>query len=314
MDDEPRTQTLLNQANDQLVDVVALYHTETDQHVVFMDDIFNAFDVASLTIRIGNASVPLARHPSYHFIEPHCIAYNPNATLTVIIGEQRPTSSNPGRPRTPLPVSDTGSTLYEDGAVAAGPLNYAGSVIYSEMSSIKGGASWLGVRPLLEVPTEVDAESEPDMDEINAGIEHVDLEDPDSSAYHLSDDRMFIAFPDSNNSFDNNNNNLNGVGNDRSATPPLSTTSSSESGTTAGSGVSTSSATIIPPSAIETANSVTTPPASGTTAVPEPTEIDPVEATSSWASIFRTLGDLQEQYQLTPEETTKIFTEVTQSA
>ncbi|KAF9131571.1 hypothetical protein BGW39_001620 [Mortierella sp. 14UC] len=157
-----------------------------------------------------------------------------------------------------------------------------------------------------------------------------------ADAFLESRDTTATAIAVSKNNINNNINNSFNSNNpiDRSITPPLSI-SSSESGTSS-SGVSTSTTITIPPISIvaaAAANEATattaatgtgevgeTPAAATATtaaataaAVPEPAEIDPVEATSSWASIFRTLGDLQEQFQLAPEDTVKMFTEITQS-
>ncbi|KAF9911601.1 hypothetical protein EC991_003065 [Linnemannia zychae] len=106
---------------------------------------------------------------------------------------------------------------------------------------------------------------------------------------------------------------------DKSPTPPRSI-SGSESGASHSEGST-------PPSSIDTAtaNGATAAtaaigtgengetPTAAAAAAPEPDEISIPEATSSWAAIFRTLGDLQERFNLAPEETVKMFTEITQS-
>ncbi|KAF9136827.1 hypothetical protein BG015_002986 [Linnemannia schmuckeri] len=309
MDDEPTTQTFINQVNDQIVHVPVIYHTELRQNVVFWDDILRAFPgVANLAIKHGAVAVTPARNSLYHYMEPKCIVHQPNVTLTVILGELLPPNSNPDRPRTPVPRTDNDTTLVEGDGGESAPFAYAGSVIFSEVSSHKGPHG--GPRPVLDIGVEGENASVQDIEEVTVGTRRIEFGGFSAFKYHQSPDdldHIATAIPAINSSSDNNHIN----GGDRSITPPLSTTSSSESGS--GSGVSTSSATNIPPSNIDTAGSGTST-TSGTTVLPESTEIDPVEATSSWASIFRTLGDLQEQYQLTPEETTKMFTEISQSA
>ncbi|KAG9068385.1 hypothetical protein KI688_010653 [Linnemannia hyalina] len=184
--------------------------------------------------------------------------------------------------------------------------NYAQSEDFSEVPSDKFYDRFLNV------VAEGEMESEQDIEEVAIGMGRVDLRDFSAIEYHQFSsgdrDRIATALPAI--TSPSSDDHINGNGIDRNTTPPLSTTSSTESGT--GSGVSTSSATNIPPSNIDTAETGASV-ASGATAVPDPTEIDPVEATSSWASIFRTLGDLQAHYQLTPEETTTMFTEISQS-
>ncbi|KAF8948407.1 hypothetical protein BGZ47_005180 [Haplosporangium gracile] len=315
MDDEPTTQTFINQANDQIVHVAVSNHNELCQNVVFWDDILRAFPgVTNLAIKHGAAAVNFARNSSYHYMGPKCIVHHPNVTLTVILGELLPPDSNPDHPCTPMPRTDNDTTLIEGNGGEPAPFNfdaYAGSVIFSEVSSHKGPHG--GPRPVLDIGVEGEIASVQDIEEVAVGMERIEFGNFSMFEYHQSSDDIdhiataTPAIPTINSSSDNNHIN----GGNRSITPPLSITSSTDSGTS--SGVSTSSATNIPPSNTDTAGSGTDA-ASGTTVVPEPMEIDLVEATSSWASIFRTLGDLQEQYQLTPEETSKMFTEISQSA
>ncbi|KAG0066931.1 hypothetical protein BGZ89_006736 [Linnemannia elongata] len=280
MEDEPKTQSFLYSTTGQSKNVLVHFHSETDQHIVFWKDILAAFpDIANPTIYNGRASIPFAEHyPFYHEIEPKCIVYQPNATLTITTEE----------------VVET--TVPEQ-------MNFETQSVVSGFTANTGHQ---GPNGFLDVVDE-DGESVQDIEIVNRGMERIEFGgDLLGFEYHQPSpgdpDSLTVAIPANISPFADNHNNGNVM--DRSSTPPLSTTSSSESGT--GSGVSTSSATNIPPSNIDTAG--TTP------VVPEPAEIDPVEATSSWASIFRTLGDLQEQYKLTPEETTKMFTEITQSA
>ncbi|KAF9146648.1 hypothetical protein BGX30_011840 [Mortierella sp. GBA39] len=184
--------------------------------------------------------------------------------------------------------------------------NYAQSEGFSEVPSDRPHDRFLNLA------VEGESGSVQDMEEAAMGMERLDLRGISAIEYHRpsSGDRDPIATALPAITSPSSDDYINGNGIDRNATPPLSTTSSTESGT--GSGVSTSSAANIPPSNIDTADSGASV-ASSATAIPDPTEIDPVEATSSWASIFRTLGDLQAQYQLTPEETTNMFTEISQS-
>ncbi|KAG0376384.1 hypothetical protein BGX24_007824 [Mortierella sp. AD032] len=282
MDLDDTTQAFKNLSDGLEVEVVAHFHKDSNQHVVFWDDIQDAIPGVT-SIRNGNIVVPRARNHTSHFIDPRCIRYMPGIILTVVVGELNPPNSDPARPRTPVPLPERDSVQGDDetGSVLADveTLDIRGSSEFRPSSRASNGTS-----------TTLAAHSA-----INAFYKGNDTNNTDN--------------------FDNDNDSPA----NRSATPPLSTYSSSVSGTSS-SGVSTS--TTIPPSSIDTAtaNGTTTAAAasgeSGPTSpigVPEPAEIDPVEATSSWASIFRTLGDLQEQFQLAPEETVQMFTEITQS-
>ncbi|KAK3844287.1 MAG: hypothetical protein J3R72DRAFT_438462 [Linnemannia gamsii] len=331
MDLEDTTQAFKNLSDGLEVEVVAHFHKDSNQHVVFWDDIQDAIPGVT-SIRNGNIVVPRARNHTSHFIDPRCIRYMPGIILTVVVGELNPPNSDPARPRTPVPLPERDSSMYDDSPAVhthAFP-NYAASVT-SDATTNRGPSVPHFMKLSLRVEGEEDSvQGDDETESVLADVETLDIRGssefrPSSGASNGTSTTLaahsainaFYKGKDTNNTdnFDDDNDNPA----NRSATPPLSTSSSSVSGTSS-SGVSIS--TTIPPSSIDTAttNGTTTAAAasaeSGPTSpigVPEPAEIDPVEATSSWASIFRTLGDLQEQFQLAPEDTVKMFTEITQS-
>ncbi|KAG0273516.1 hypothetical protein BGZ95_010680 [Linnemannia exigua] len=310
------TQAFKNLSDGVEVQVVAHFHNETREYVVFWDDIQDAIPGVT-SIRNGNIVVP-------------------RVILTVVVGELNPPNSDSARPRTPVPFAERESGMYEDAPPVhthAFP-NYAASVASSEATTNRGmhGASFKRPSHLRVEGEDESVLGDDDTESVTAHMETLDIrnfsrnnarpfsEGSTSASTASAAIAAAAAFHSSNNTdnFDNINSD-NNIPINRSTTPPLSTSSSSESGTSS-SGFSTT--TTIPPISIETAaaNGASTAAASSgesgatsPTTVPEPAEIDPIEATSSWASIFRTLGDLQEQFQLAPEDTVQMFTEITQS-
>ncbi|KAG0294911.1 hypothetical protein BGZ96_000235 [Linnemannia gamsii] len=67
----------------------AIYHTQSEQNVVFMDDIESLFP-GFTALKKGLVTVAKARDASYKYIDPSCIKYQPDIVLEVVVGESGP--------------------------------------------------------------------------------------------------------------------------------------------------------------------------------------------------------------------------------
>lgn len=260
-----------------LVEVFAEFHPDSKQYVVFWDNICEALPGVNL-LTDGSTVINNARGLDSHYIEPRCIIYQEEMTLTARIGD---VTLVPPRSRTPSIPTRADSEISIDvraSAVFSSPPSLAGFSIAGQSDNRTTNSGMHG----LDLPIEGE-----DEDIGEARIEHLNI----TSINHLSDYKHTGGAGGAMNTEP--------AMDARSATPTLSAASShTETASTA------SSATTNPPHSVDTGNT--------TADVADPevaAEIDPVKAASSWAEIFKTLGDLQDQYQLTPEETIKLFTE-----
>ncbi|KAG0207637.1 hypothetical protein BGX33_006741 [Mortierella sp. NVP41] len=283
MDTTTKKQLFKNPVDDQFIEVKVHLHVETNQQVVLWTDINEALPGVS-TIKDASADVLALQD-----ITPLCIKFHPESVLTVILeGELDPSDSD--LPRVSTLGARQASIFTEDGTYSVVGFTYTesagGASVMAPSEAGDGHANNAGV----QLPDGPNIGVEQDIESV---IGHLEITGPNDHYESTLD--TIVELPN---------------GEDRSETSSSSSNSESQEG----SGSAVSTATTISPSNGDTATAAATTADSTATATATETEIDPVEAASSWAKIFRALGDLQERYQLTPEETTEMFTEITQSA
>ncbi|KAG0368072.1 hypothetical protein BGX24_002954 [Mortierella sp. AD032] len=86
MSEDPRLQSLQRGPNGRVFQVEAHLHADSNQHIVFWDDIFEAFPGATNVLN-GTVIVTRARDASLRLIDPKCIKYHPGKVLQVAGGE-----------------------------------------------------------------------------------------------------------------------------------------------------------------------------------------------------------------------------------
>lgn len=72
--------------NDRLEHLEVIYHTQSGQNVVFMDDIESLFP-GFTALKKGPVTITKARDADYKYINPPCIRYQPDTALEVVVRE-----------------------------------------------------------------------------------------------------------------------------------------------------------------------------------------------------------------------------------
>ncbi|KAF9921237.1 hypothetical protein FBU30_008782 [Linnemannia zychae] len=86
MAEETLLQSFRRGPSSRILQVEVHHHTNSNQHIVFWDDILEAFPGANIVLN-GTVVVTRARDASLKFIEPRCIKYQPGIVLEVVGGE-----------------------------------------------------------------------------------------------------------------------------------------------------------------------------------------------------------------------------------
>ncbi|KAF9129762.1 Transmembrane osmosensor [Mortierella sp. 14UC] len=104
----PQLQSFRRGPSGLILQLEAHFHADSNQHIVFWDDIIEAFPGAT-SVRKGNVVVTRARDSSFRVLEPRCIKYQEGSLLEVMGGEELG-SSLLGSARTLTPTPMLGQT------------------------------------------------------------------------------------------------------------------------------------------------------------------------------------------------------------
>ncbi|KAH7053661.1 hypothetical protein BKA57DRAFT_257845 [Linnemannia elongata] len=91
--------------NDRLEHLEVIYHTQSGQNVVFMDDIESLFP-GFTALKKGPVTITKARDADYKYINPPCIRYQPDTALEVVVREAVTSTINSAAAQSP-PSSGT---------------------------------------------------------------------------------------------------------------------------------------------------------------------------------------------------------------
>ncbi|KAK3840919.1 MAG: hypothetical protein J3R72DRAFT_170275 [Linnemannia gamsii] len=89
-----------------------IYHAQSEQRVVFMDDIESLFP-GFTALRKGPVTLTKARDANYKYIDPHCIKHQPDIVLDVVVKEPFP-SITTAAAYLPPPASGNNTNVSEE--------------------------------------------------------------------------------------------------------------------------------------------------------------------------------------------------------